>query len=233
MALRTKFSYVETVLTELRAQFIGRDLQLDPRDVLLKMDSIVNESAKAGLLQNWKMNLGGGIDDQFITDFTPLTVTDPVNKGASFVQIPAHYGALQDNLGIDQVYFVNSFTTPKRKYFDPVLIVSFKDISSYRNTIGADLEERISCYPKGGYLYFDRGEINLKYGPIGIRQFVRDSGAIADDAPYPISATEESMIMNQLIQFYRLRLAQQGDLIKDAEDAPQNPPVRRISNDAL
>lgn len=216
MALRTKWSYVEEVMLELRDQFIGRDMQLDQREVLLKLDQLVNEFAKNGEIENWKRGYGDGIDDQFITSFEWLTVTDPTNKGNSYVQIPAHYTALADNKGIDQVYFKNDFSSSKKKYFDPVIIMSFKDIASYRNTMGSTLEGRIACYPRGGILYFDRGEINAKYGEIGMRLVVRDSGAIDDNAPYPIPAEIEKRVINELVAFYRERMSQPSDNIKDA-----------------
>lgn len=216
MAQRTKLLYVEEILNELRAQFKNRDLKIDPREVLLRLDEKVNEAAKAGWIENMKLRIGTGTDDQYVTTWENQTVTDPANKAPSYIQLPANYVALPDNQGIDQIYFMNSFTVPKKKYFDPVIITSFKDISSYKNTVGEFLEERISCYPKNGYLYFDRGEINLKYGQIGIRLVVRDASAIDDSAPYPIPAEQMASIVESLVEFYRLRLMQPQDYVRDA-----------------
>lgn len=218
MAQRTKLFYAEEVILSLKGQFPNRDMKIDPREVLLRLDEEVNEAAKAGYLLNMKLRLGSAIDDQFVTTWDNLTVTDPPNKAPSYIQLPANYVTLPDNTGIDQIYFMNDFTVAKTKYFDPVIITSFKDVSGYRNTTGEFLEERISCYPKNGYIYFDRGNINSKYGNIGIRLVVRDASAIADDAPYPIPAEYMGTVVKNLVQFYRERLMQPQDLVRDAVD---------------
>lgn len=215
--MRTRFSYCEEIMLELRDQFIGRDLQIDQREILLKLDQIVNEFAKAGFLENWKLNAGNGIDDQYITEWTGLTVTDPANKMPSTVALPAHYIDLPRNQGINQVSFTNSFSATTKKYFDPVIITSFRELSTYRNTVGEYLEERISCYPRNGQLVFDRGNIGATYGTVDIRLVVKDSSAIADDAPYPIPADIEKKVINELVAFYRERMAQPQDNIKDAQ----------------
>lgn len=229
MALRTKISWAEEVLNTLQSNFGTRDIGIDPREVILRLDQEVNEMAKAGQLENWKMNLGEYVDDQFVTSWEWLTLTDPANKAPSYVQIPAQYATLNDNRGIDQVYFENSFSAVKKKYFSPVIITSFKDLSSYRNTMGGELDERISCYPKGGNLIFDRGNVGATYGRIGLRLVVRDSSAVADDQPYPIPADRQKMIMDSVINFFTSRLSRPQDLIKDAVDSQPPQPQRRPS----
>ena len=214
---RTKLSFCEEIMLELRDQFIGRDMQLDQREILLKLDQLVNEYAKSGFLENWKLNTGNGIDDQYITEWTALAVTDPTNKMPSYVSLPAHYADLPRNQGLNQVSFTNSFSDNKKKYFDPIIITSFRELSTYRNTVGEYLEERISCYPRNGKLVFDRGSIAATYGTVDIRLVVKDSSAIADDAPYPIPADIEKKVINELVAFYRERMAQPQDNIKDAQ----------------
>lgn len=225
--MRSKYSFCEEIILELRDQFVGRDMQVDPREILLKLDQLVNEYAKAGFLENWKLRLGDGVDDQFVTTFEWLTVTDPSNKMPSYVQLPAQYVNLPNNRGIDQIYFKNDFAVAKKKYFDPVIISSFKDVSSYRNTVGEYLEERIMCYPKDGYLVFDRGQINYRYGDIGIRLVVKDSSAIGDNDPYPIPADIEKRVINELVAFYRERMKQPQDPVKEGTAAEQLLPNSR------
>lgn len=223
MAQRTKYGFAEEIMISLRDQFVGRDLQVDMREIVLKLDQLVNEFARQGWLENWKMNIGGDLDEMYLTTWDNLTVTDPTNKMPSYVTIPAHYVSLPKNQGINQVSFTNDFSVAKKKYFDPIIITSFKDQSTYRNTVGEYLEERISCYPKNGILYFDRGNIFSTYGTISLRLVVRDSSAIADDAPYPIDAAIEKRVINELVAFYRERMAQPQDNIKDAQAVESSP----------
>lgn len=217
MALRTAIGFAEEVLNQLRDQLVGRDIQIDLREIILSLDQMVNEEAKNGFFENWKIFNSTSVDEMYLTRWEWITVTDPTNKGASFFQIPAHYAVLPYNEGINQVYFSNDFTLgAKKKYFDPVIITSFQDVSANRNTVGEFLEGRISCYPRNGNMYFDRGQINAKYGQVGIALVVRDASAIASDAPYPIPADKQSIIINKLVAMYRMRLAQPQDNIKDA-----------------
>ncbi len=215
MSLRTKLFYGEQVLLELNSQLRNRDEKIDIREAIIRIDAIVNQFAKDGILLNWRAGFTNSIEDQYTTTWENLSATDPANGEPSYVQIPAHYVQLPDNRGIEQVYFMNSYNAIKKKYFNPVIIRSYKSFAAYRNNRAGRLEGRISCAPNDGYLVFDRGNIDATYGPLAIRLIVRDSSAIADDAPYPIAADQEQMIIQAAVQWFRERNAQRPDLIRD------------------
>lgn len=216
--MRTKWSYAESVILELQNDFPGRDLKIDQREVLLRLDALVNQMAKAGYIENWKLGSGSSVDEQFLTTWENISVTDPSNKLPSYFTIPANYANLPKNGGIDQVYFMNSFSGNKTRYFDPVIIKTFKDVSAYRNTMASNLEGRISGYPKGRTFYFDRGNVFATYGNVGIRLVIRDSSEIGDNDPYPIPADLEQSIIAELVDWFRSRRSQPTDTIKDAND---------------
>ncbi len=216
--MRTKWSYAESVIKELQNDYPGRDLKVDPREVLLRLDAMVNQMAKSGFIENWKMGNGTQLDEQFITTWEWLTITDPANKMPSYFTIPANYVNLPRNGGIEEVYFENSFSGNKTRYFDPVIIKSFRDVAAYRNNMAANLEGRLSGYPKGRTFVFDRGEISAKYGRVGIRLAIRDSSVIGDDDPYPIPADIEQTVIAELVDWFRERRKQPTDTIKDAND---------------
>jgi len=218
MAYKTKIGYAEAVLLELQESLRNRDEQVDKREVIIRMDAIVNQMAKEGVLENWKLGFGYQTDEQYLTRWEWLTVTDPTDKSPSYIAIPANYVALAKNGGINQVYFQNDFTSAKKKYFDPVIITTYQEVSLYRSNMAGKLEGRISCYPRNGNLYFDRGNINKIYGNIGMALVVRDSSSIADDQPYPIPADKEHLIIANLVQWFRSRRAQPQDLIRDNND---------------
>lgn len=215
MSLRTKLYYGEQVLLELSSQLRNRDEKIELREAIIRIDAIVNQFARDGILLNWKMGYTNSIGDQFVTTWEFLTVTDPANGEPSYVALPSHYVELPDNRGIDQVYFQNSFSAVKKKYFDPIIIRSYKAFATYRNNRAGRMEGRISCAPKNGNLVFDRGNINATYGPIGLRMVVRDSSEIADDAPYPIAADQEQLIISTCVDWFRARQSQRPDLIRD------------------
>lgn len=216
--MRTKWSYAESVLKELQNDFVGRDIKVDAREVLLRLDAMVNEMAKVGFLDNWKMGHGPTVDEQFITTWEWIAVTDPASKLPSYFTIPANYANLPRNGGIEQIYFENAFSGNKKRYFDPVIIKNFRDVAKYRNNMAGNLEGRLSGYPKGRTFYFDRGNIGATYGQVGIRLVIRDSSVIGDNDPYPIPADIEQTIIDRLVEWFRKRREQPTDTIKDAND---------------
>jgi len=216
--MRTKWSYAESVIKELQNDYPGRDLKVDPREVLLRLDAMVNQMAKAGFIENWKMGNATQLDEQFITTWEWIAITDPANKMPSYFTIPANYVNLPRNGGIEQVYFENAFNGNKTRYFDPIIIKSFRDVAAYRNNMAANLEGRISGYAKGRTFVFDRGGVGAKYGNAGIRLAIRDSSVIGDDDPYPIPADIEQSIIAELVDWFRERRKQPTDTIKDAND---------------
>lgn len=213
MSLRTKLYYGEQILRELSSSPLNRDMPISIREAIIRVDAVVNAFAKEGILKNWQKY--GGIDDQYIQTIEWVNANDPANGEPSTLQIPSHYVELPRNQGIEQVYFQNSFSAVKKKYFQTVIIRDWKSVSTYRNNRAGRMEGRISCAPKNGYLVFDRGNINATYGPIGLRIVGRDSSAIGDTDPYPITADMEQIVITTCVQWFRERLSQQPDLIRD------------------
>lgn len=217
--MRTKWSYAESVINELQNDYAGRDIKVDPREVLLRLDALVNQRARNGYIENWKMGHGATVDEQFVTTWEWQTITDPANGLPSFFTIPANYVNLPRNGGIEQIYFENSFSGNKTRYFDPVIITSFRDLAMYRNNMASNMEGRVFGYPKGRTFYFSKGNIARDYGSnVGVRLAIRDSSAIGDNDPYPIPADIEQAVIGELVQWFRERRSQPTDTIKDAND---------------
>lgn len=217
--MSTRAVYIERVLNEVYP-VRGRDEKIDPREIIAALDDWVNENAKAGFLLNMKMGFGPHISDQFVTTFEWLTITDPANKVPSYVAIPANYADLPNNMGIQEVYFENSFTSPTKKYYDPVIIRRSAAQSESRGSMASELEGRLSVSVRNGNLVFNKGLIAARYGNVGIRLVVRDSSQILDTAPYPVP----SDLVNQMIADVADRLRQRRlspvDLLKDNNDKP-------------
>lgn len=215
---KTKNWYSDQVLDGLREQFPNRDLKIDPREVFIALDQRVNAMAKANYNERSKNRQGGTTDEQFLTRFEWLTPTDPNRKANSYVTLPSNYSDLPNNLGIDNVYFKNDPTAVKKKYFSPVIITTFRDQATYRDNMARNMEGRISVYLQGKFLMFDRGNINATYGDVGLSLVVRDFSTLADGDLYPIPAAMEGPVVDDLITFFRTRLMQPQDLIRDSVD---------------
>lgn len=218
MAIRNKLWYADRILNEVYP-VRSRDEKIDKREVILVMDSVCNALAKEGVFETWKLGGTNSVDENFTTTFEWLTVTDVTNQ-PSYVAIPAHYVSLPNNQGITRVYFRNLPSANKKKYFDTVMVMQSRDVENYRNTLGADLEGRLGCYPKNGNLYFTKTSINATYGEIGLQLLVRSSSDITDSAVYPIPADYEGEFILRCVDWFRKRLQQPIDLFKDKNDKP-------------
>src|SRR5690349_17815467 len=124
--MKTRLWFAEQILLNLQDSNRNRDEKIDVREIYPIMDNQVNQLAKLGFFENWKLGFGG-IDDLYTTTFEWVVVTDPANSGPSYFSLPVtSYVTLQKNQGIQDIYFQNDFSTVKKKYFAPVLIISFK-----------------------------------------------------------------------------------------------------------
>lgn len=219
--MKTKAFYAEQVLLSLQDGLRNRDEKIDPREVTLQMDLFVNEFAKAGFFENWKLGFSK-VDDLWITDFFPLTVTDVANQPSYFSLPTTNYATLPNGQGINDIYFINDITQVKKRYFKPVLIKNFKDVAGYRSSMANENQGRISCYVKQRTVYFDRGKINAMYGNVGCRLVIHDSTNLADTDIYPVPAEYENQIIQKTIDFFMARKRRTPDLIRDDNDKGSN-----------
>lgn len=215
--VKSKLYFSELCLKELNSQFRNRDEKIDQREVIIRIDQIVNAGAKAGIFESWNMG-ERAIDDQFTTTWDGrlnswLAITDVSDTGESYFTIPSNYVVLPKNGGIVQVYL-------EKNYFDPVAILSPAEASTIRNTLAGNLEGRIGVYPRGGRMYFiGRQNVGSKYGGAGLQLVIRDASAIADDAPYPIDAAQEHLVIEQTVKWFRDRKNQGADTVRESVDS--------------
>lgn len=212
--IKNKLWFSEMVLLELTPTMRSKDEDIDQREVILRLDAIVNQLAKEGFLENWKFGFFDNSEELFKTRFEWITCTDPT-RGNSYAAIPTNWVSLPKQMGLDEVYFKNDPQAVTRKYFDPVIITSRKDVSLYRNTMAAGNQGRISCYPQGLTLYFDRPKINATYGQIGMALLIRDSSQISDTDLFPVPANMEQTLIDTCVAWFKQRLNQMPDLVRD------------------
>lgn len=224
MALRTRVYYGEQVLNQLKLPLQNRDDKVDIREVYAAMDNWVNERAKMGVIENMKLRSQNLVDEQYITTFEDLPITDPAGKQPSYVTLPANYTALPDNQGIQDLYFMNN--SVKKKYFDPVHIVSFREIAAYRNNMAFDFEGRLAVAPMNGNLLFNRGNVGTTYGNCGLRLVVKSAFDISDSAPYPIPADLGGEMVADLTSWFLSRKDTPAANLRDNNDSHDSQPGR-------
>lgn len=214
--LKSKFYFSELVLRELNSQFRNRDEKIDQREVIIRIDQIVNQGAKLGIFESWNMG-ERGIDDQYTTTWDGrlnswLPITDVSNTGESYFSLPSNYVVLPRNGGIVRVYL-------EKNYFDPVAILTPSEAVTIRNTMAGNLEGRLGVYLQGGRFFFKgRQDIKAKYGDAGLQLVIRDASAIADDAPYPIDGAMEDYVIRETVKWFRERKNQGADVVRESVD---------------
>ncbi len=218
MALRTRVYYAEQVINQLQNAYPNRDWKIDLRDVYPALDNWINAKAKDNLLESMQMNIGMQVDEQFITTFENLTITDPAGKQPSFVPLPANYAALPNNMGIQDVFFMNN--SAKKKYFDPIYISSYKGRSEDRYSMAYDNQGRLEVFIQNGNLVFSQGNVGATYGTCGIRQVIKSAFDINNTAPYPIPADLAEQMISDIADWFMNRREQQPDVIRDNNDKP-------------
>lgn len=220
--MKTKKWYAEQVLRELQNDERNIDFKIDPREVFVRLDSIVNALARESYFENWKLS-GTGVDEQYITTWdgdSAIIVVDQTDGKPSYFEFPVNYADLPRNRGIDEIW-------PQKysKNNHPVVIMTHRDVRLYSNNMAGNLQGRLGGYVQGNRFYFsnpDNGcKVKAKYGNMGLRLVVRDSSQIANDQPYPIPADKEDRIVEMLVQWFRERRDQPTDKVRDSNDTAE------------
>lgn len=211
---RTKRWYSDQILFELRNDKLTADFKIDEREVFVRLDAEVNAMARQSYFDNWQVS-GPSVDEQFITTWEPadITVVDQSNGLPSYFELPASYIDLPNNAGIDAIWPKNY-----NDKFGYVVVMSYSRYLLYRNNKAGNMQGRLYGYPKGNRFYFGTSDVKKNYGGVGCRLVIRDSSMIDKDAVYPVPADKERAIVARLVEWFRNRIMQGSDTIRDNQD---------------
>lgn len=216
--IKSKRYYAERVILGLQNRLPNIDFKIDEREVFLALDDVVNGYAEKNYFDNWKLT-GEGVDEQFITTFEEVTVVDPDNENEvpSYFDIPANYAALPNNRGIDEIWTLKYQINGNN---NSVVVMAKGDVRRYSNLQAGRMGGRLYGYPQGTRFYFSKHGVKAKYGNVGVRLVVRDSSAIAIDAPYPIPSNYEGIVIDSVIEYFSSKRVQPTDTVRDKNDQP-------------
>jgi len=209
---KTKKWYAEQVLRQLENAPLNIDFKIDEREVFPRLDAVVNSMAKQNFFENWKV-FGAEVDEQYITTWPEVVVTDQNNGRPSFLTLPANYAALPNNKGIDEIWPLKY-----GEYNQSVIIMQHRDIRLFQNSMAGNLQLRLGGYPQGRTFFFTDCGVKGKYGNMGVRLVGISSADIAADAPYPIPADMEQTVIQNVVEWFMDRRAQPTDIVRDGND---------------
>lgn len=212
--MRNKNYYSERVISGLINDFPDIDWKLDPRDIMAVLDSIVNNQARAGYLENWKLG-APGFSEHFLTTWDNITVVDQNDGLPSYFEMPINYVDLPMQRGIDEIWPLRPQNDGKNH---SVVIMSHRDIRLYASNMAGSLEGRLGGFTQNDRFIFNQCGVKKKYGNMGLRLAVRDSSLIGSDKPYPIPADKEEIIIQMAIAFFREKRATPANRVRDKID---------------
>lgn len=208
---QTKALFAEQILRDLSADPLTSDFKIFPREVYLRMDAIVNDMAVKQQLNNWAANYGG-TSEMYLTTWglndDAITVIDPENEGASYFDLPVSYSDLPRNGGINQII-------PMANADITVIITTLREYRMYKNTPAGGMQGKLAAYPIANRMFFNQSAVKANFGNMMLRLMVRDSSVIDDDAVYPIPADKVDFLIKSCVAYYRDRIANGADIVRD------------------
>jgi len=204
--MRTKESFAEEVLRSLSADVLTRDFKISPREVYPRLDAVVNDLASKSFFRNWQAGYRG-LSEMFWTTWENIEVIDNDDEQPSTLTLPATYIDIGRNEGIELIPLANPDII--------VIITTIKEMRQFRNTPAGDLQGGLAAYPIGNKMVFNRTNVQSKYGNMMTRLAVRDSAAIPANQPYPIPADQENTVTSAVVAWFRERMRQGIDPIRD------------------
>lgn len=210
--ITTKKLISDKVIDRLQNDYPNIDFKIQPRDVFLVVDDIVNALAKTNYIENFK--LYGGIDEGFITTWdgeSAMVVVDPENQ-PSYFTLPAIPVALPMNGGFREIW-------PLNYEYGAVKIRMHEDIRRTRRLMSGNMQGELSGCPKYPVFEFDQMEVRKNYSEtFGLRMVIKDSSAISENAPYPIAADLVEQVVQRAYLYFQEKRISPTDTIRDKND---------------
>lgn len=204
--MKSKEYHAEQILRELSADPLTRDYRVSPREVYPIMDSIVNDLASKKYFDNWEIGYNG-LSEMYWTTWPSIEVTDYQDNKPSTLDMPSFYVDLPRNMGIQLIPLLNPDIT--------VIITNIREHRLYKNTPAGDLQGKLAAYPIAQTMYFNRKGVKIDFGDMMVRMAVRTSESIAANQPYPIPADKELVVRKAVVEWFRDRLSQGIDPVRD------------------
>jgi len=217
---RTKKYFADRVLLGLQdSPGFNIDWKIQPREIFLIVDDIVNSLAKQNYIENMKM-YGATIDEGFVTEWSgdnAISVVDP-DDAPSYLIMPAIPIALPMNGGVLEVW-------PENYEYGAVKLMQHSDVRRTRRLMSGNMQGEL-----GGFLsYVNGSDPRFVFNQIsvgkdfankfGVRLAVKDSTQISETQPFPIPSDLEEQIIQRAIEFCLKKRLSPTDLIRDSNDA--------------
>lgn len=215
MSLKTKRFYAQRVISLIMNNEPNMDFKIDERDIFVQLDAVVNQYAEQNYFDNWKVS-GEGIDEHFITEFSPITVIDQEDGLPSYFDFPINYAALPNNRGIDEIFPLKFREEGAQS--SPVVVMSNLESRRYGNLQAGSMQGRLSGYPKGRRFMFRQCGVKAEYGDMAVRLVIRDSTEIGVDEFYPIPSNFENRIVSEVAAWFLKKRANPTDTVRDKND---------------
>lgn len=192
----------------------GSDNNIQPRQIFVELDDVVNSMAKDNYFENWKL-YGAAVDEQFIVTWDGESAIDvqDVDNQPSYITLPANYAALPKHDGIQEVW-------PLNYEFGAVRKRDHADIRLTRRLMSGNMQDELGGYPRGNLFVFDQVGVGKNFATkFGVRLVTHDASQITADAPYPVPSNLEEELIDRVVKKFLDRRTIPTDVVRDKQDA--------------
>jgi hypothetical protein len=214
--IQTKKKIADRVISRLQNAYPNIDFRaIRMPYVYVIVDDIINSLARQNYFQNWKLTMAG-LDECFITTWegdAGIDVVDP-EEDQSYIELPATPVALPMNNGVQEVW-------PQNFEYGSVRLRQHSEIRRTRNLMSGNMQGELGGCLVGTKFKFDQTDVGKNFSQkMNLRLAVKDSTAIAENAPFPVAADLLEEIIERAYIYLSGKREELTDTIRDSNDGP-------------
>jgi len=200
--MATKKQIAEQAMRIISGGHLKPDRAMDIRELMLALDQLRDTLVKLNTFENVKQ--GDYVVEHDYLSFHNMTTQAAGANGLIFATLPVKPLALWGGLGVYQI-------TPAADLEDAYIIVNAGQPGLLGGTDALNRTDKVYCWVVGDTVYFKNLAASL---PI-TATLAATSQDIAEDADYPVSPDDESILLKQLLQLFGVQDEQDHDETED------------------
>jgi len=200
--MATKKEIAEQAMRILSGGHLKPDRTMDIRELMLALDQLRDTLVKLNTFENVKQG-NYEVDHDYLSFYESVAVANDAVKGLDYVVLPASPISLYGGLGVYQI-------TPDDDLEDAFIMALPGQIGLLSGTDALNRTTKTYCWTVGDRVYFK----NISVSDVTILM-AASSKDIAEEADYPVSPDDESVLLQQLVQLFGMQIQQPHDETED------------------
>jgi hypothetical protein len=191
MSYTTKYHLAEQILRRISEYNVSRNLEIDMREVWLRMDQLTNEWANLNILRDMQYD-GGEVSPFYLTVFYDLPVETDVRSIMPYVTLPAIPVQLPYNKGVNRIWQDGNLGLTENEF----IYTTASQRPSH--DLASDMPNKTGYFLQANKAYFRKPVA----GTVNMALCVANAESIDENAPYPIPADKQREMIDQVVLFF-------------------------------